>query len=267
MPKKPEIGVAIGSASAVTGLRASNLMASHQKRHLSLRAANLRAFSKKDKKFICRHPIENLTSDPSVNFVCDKQDQERGKDEDITCTQGTASAGEEQIYATPNSFQSHVNNSNDVLGSREMATITEVENCSHLDQDGKSIKPSAGVMAFIRILLHTLSCSFSCQKSSCHKMGMVLLHYHRCKQKRQFESRAVRTHLEKGDEKMLTNAPYKCSLCQQLAKIVGQHSIYQCKLSPNQVGCPVPMCDLMRKARVSSKQIRHQSQNAEMIAL
>ena len=47
----------------------------------------------------------------------------------------------------------------------------------------------------------------------------------------------------------------KCGLCQQFAKIVAQHSMYLCNYSPQETGCPVPMCDMMRKIRDSRKNL------------
>ena len=83
MPKKSELGVRVESASAATGLRSSNLLASHHKRLLSLRAVNLRAFSKKDKQVIFLCPIENLTSAPSFQFVYEEQEQEEEKSQTV----------------------------------------------------------------------------------------------------------------------------------------------------------------------------------------
>ena len=51
------------------------------------------------------------------------------------------------------------------------------------------------------------------------------------------------------------NTSPKCGLCQQFAKIVAQHSMYLCNMSPNETGCPVPMCDMMRKIRDSRKSL------------
>ena len=82
-------------------------------------------------------------------------------------------------------------------------------------------------------------------------MGMVLKHYHSCQQKRRAE--AIARTIGKQNAENVNNKPLHCGLCQQFAKIVAQHSMYLCELPPNQTGCPVPMCDAMRKLRESRK--------------
>jgi hypothetical protein len=86
-------------------------------------------------------------------------------------------------------------------------------------------------------------------------MGMVLKHYHACQEKRRKEAISRATMKNPGElkEDNLGNTPQKCGLCQQFAKIVAQHSMYLCNMSPNETGCPVPMCDMMRKIRDSRK--------------
>jgi len=115
-----------------------------------------------------------------------------------------------------------------------------------------SDKASAGTMAFVQILLHTLSCSLSCEQKSCRKMGMVLKHYHSCQEKRRKEAQTRNSQDGIGiHASPITN----CNLCQQFAKIVAQHSMYLCNMSPHETGCPVPMCDKMRKIRDSRKSL------------
>jgi len=113
-----------------------------------------------------------------------------------------------------------------------------------------SDKASAGTMAFVQILLHTLSCSLSCEQKSCRKMGMVLKHYHSCQEKRRKEAETRNT---QDGIAINTSPSTNCNLCQQFAKIVAQHSMYLCNMSPHETGCPVPMCDKMRKIRESRK--------------
>ena len=97
--------------------------------------------------------------------------------------------------------------------------------------------------------------SLSCQQPSCRKMGMVLKHYHSCQEKRRQEAMSkasMQTSEEDKDNARNASSP-KCVLCQQFAKIVAQHSMYLCNMSPQETGCPVPMCDMMRKIRNSRK--------------
>ena len=87
-------------------------------------------------------------------------------------------------------------------------------------------------------------------------MGMVLKHYQSCQEKRKKEaiSKASMTNSERNNQDGEGNkTPPKCGLCQQFAKIVAQHSMYLCNMSPTETGCPVPMCDMMRKIRNSQK--------------
>ena len=133
------------------------------------------------------------------------------------------------------------------LGAHDLGKITTERNLRNFDDDGTS--GNAGATVFIRILLHTLSCNVLCKEPSCHKMGLLLQHYRGCQQKRQSEARAKKITLEEKDEMVASRASHKCGLCLTLAKIVARHSVYQCKFLPNQTGCPVPMCDLMRKVR------------------
>ena len=83
-------------------------------------------------------------------------------------------------------------------------------------------------------------------------MGMVLKHYHSCQEKRRKEAEMRNTRDGIG---INTSQSTNCNLCQQFAKIVAQHSMYLCNMSPHETGCPVPMCDKMRKIRESRKSL------------
>ena len=85
-------------------------------------------------------------------------------------------------------------------------------------------------------------------------MGMVLNHYKACQEKRRKEAIEKLRNGIVGDSKEDKTSP-NCKLCQQFAKIVAQHSMYLCNLSPQETGCPVPMCDTMRKIRDSRKNL------------
>ena len=100
--------------------------------------------------------------------------------------------------------------------------------------------------------------SLSCQQPSCRKMGMVLKHYQACQEKRRKEAMEKLKTSMIGDskvEKDATKSSPNCKICQQFAKIVAQHSMYLCNFSPQETGCPVPMCDTMRKIRDSRKNL------------
>jgi hypothetical protein len=251
MPKKPQV------INSIANLRES---------HYGLRAASERTTSKKDRHFDFEYNVDKLKSAPKVEvknagdnfvFVCDDQDQEEEKEGGIAETQSARKDPEKQsnanispgnVLGTQGHHHHHHHNNH-----QELSTKTTEGHLTHSNKDGGSGKASAGTMAFVTILLHTLSCNFSCQETSCRKMGMVLKHYRSCLQKRRSDTIARTTEKQNGED--ANNAPLQCGLCQQFAKIVAQHSMYLCELPPNQTGCPVPMCDAMRRLQESRKKL------------
>ena len=69
-------------------------------------------------------------------------------------------------------------------------------------------------------------------------MTMVLQHYKQCAFKRTYH----------GSVDALN-----CRVCAQLLTIVAFHAENDCKMPPNQIGCPVLMCDTFRSARFTNK--------------
>jgi len=250
MPKKPQIRtVVLGSTNPTPNI--SNSIVKLNGNRYGLRAANERTSSRKEKEFI--YDDNKVSSGPKVQvknagdnytFICHDNNQEEEREGGILETIPKPSLvvvnkGTEQVVEAQNKSADEKNKS-----------------ANNLHLNGRSEKASAGTVAFVQILLHTLSCSFSCQQPSCRKMGMVLKHYQACQEKRKKEviSRASMKDSErnKPDGEGNNKSP-KCGLCQQFAKIVAQHSMYLCNMSPNETGCPVPMCDMMRKIRNSQK--------------
>lgn len=138
------------------------------------------------------------------------------------------------------------------VGANETPIFVIQENSAEVEED---VKPSllgssvqevtkaakidvSGTVAFVTILLHALKCS-NCDKSACKKMTMVLRHYKTCAFKRNLYSETATVNKN-------------CKICNQLLRIVGNHAKHLCKLPPNQVGCPVLMCDAFRMANVAA---------------
>lgn len=260
MPKKPQIinrGVAFGNAITTQKLNESAARYRH-----GLRAANERTSTKKDKDFI--YNIDKLTSSApkfqvknagdNFMFLCDDQNQEEEREGGIADSPPTLQIPQSRSYTR---FEKSERKVETLLHNEKTAVDATDSNHNNIIADGNSGKASAGTMLFVNILLHTLSCSLSCQQTSCRKMGMVLKHYRCCQEKRRKEaiSRATMRNAEERKADNLDNTTSKCNLCQQFAKIVAQHSMYLCKMSPNETGCPVPMCDMMRKIRESRKHV------------
>lgn len=253
MPKKPQ-NIIKRSVALGNGISTQKVTDSIR---YGLRAANERTPSRKDKEFI--YDVDKLASVPKVQvknvgdnfmFVCHDQDQEEEREGGIVDTPPKLHVPESKNAETLKIVQT---------SNIEKTTTDEKEgNSSNVHTNGRSDQASAGTMAFVQILLHTLSCSFSCQQTSCRKMGMVLKHYHSCQEKRRKEAISKVTMRNSGglnEDNSGGNTSPKCGLCQQFAKIVAQHSMYLCKISPKETGCPVPMCDMMRKIRDSRKNV------------
>jgi len=249
MPKKNEI-----IRKAVLGNSTPNLPSSiinSRDNKYSLRAANERTSSRRDKDFIydvdklssSAQKVQVKTDGDSLRFIANNANQEEELEGGITDALATQKSPVKLVTNQGLPLENVTNSSANTNG-----TTFHVK-------DG-SEKASAGTMAFVQILLHTLSCSLSCQQPSCRKMGMVLKHYHACQEKRRKEAmeklKASLVGDGKVDKDALKSSP-NCSLCQQFAKIVAQHSMYLCNYSPQETGCPVPMCDKMRKIRDSRK--------------
>jgi len=250
MPKKPPIrNVVLGSSNPSSNV--SNSTIKLYGNRYGLRAANERISSRKEKEFI--YDDNKVNSAPNVQvknagdsltFICQDDNQEEEQDGGIVET------NPKQSLVVSNEGVRQL-----VVPLKESPEEKKkITNNFHLD--GRSEKASAGTVAFVQILLHTLSCSLSCQQPSCRKMGMVLKHYQSCQEKRKQEaiSKASMKNSERNNQDGEgNNTSPKCGLCQQFAKIVAQHSMYLCNMSPTETGCPVPMCDMMRKIRNSQK--------------
>jgi len=249
MPKKPRT-VILGSNNPSSNV--SNSTIKLYGNRYGLRAANERISSRKDKEFIyddnkvstAAPNVQVKNAGDSFTFIIKDNNQEEEHEG------GIVEPNPKQSLVVSNEVDKQL-----VVPLKESADEKKkITNNFHLD--GRSEKASAGTVAFVQILLHTLSCSLSCQQPSCRKMGMVLKHYKSCQEKRKMEaiSRASMTNSEekKHDDQGKNISP-KCGLCQQFAKIVAQHSMYLCNMSSNETGCPVPMCDMMRKIRNSQK--------------
>ena len=77
-------------------------------------------------------------------------------------------------------------------------------------------------------------------------MKMVMKHYQQCKQRRKHQVKRIifQGVNEIGKHKKTS---LKCPVCLQLLKIVGRHSLNDCIVPHNQRGCPLFMCDSIRK--------------------
>jgi len=247
MPKKNVIirNVALGNSTqnlpnTITKLRDSKY---------GLRAANERTSSRRDKDFIydvdklsSAQKVQVKTDGDSLRFIAQNENEEE------------LEGGISEEVAPKQSPVKLVSNQGLPLVSANNASTNANANNFHV-QNG-SEKASAGTMAFVQILLHTLSCSLSCQQPSCRKMGMVLKHYQTCQEKRRKEAmEKLKTSVIGESKEEDSKTSPKCGLCQQFAKIVAQHSMYLCNYSPQETGCPVPMCDMMRKIRDSRKNL------------
>jgi len=255
MPKKPPTtiirNVALGSTNTTQKL--SDSLVKFREKRYGLRAANERVSSKKNNDFIYNEDkvatapkVEVKNAGDNLLFVCHDEDHEE-REGGITETVPKQSA----LRASNNQGEASELNAE----PKKTSTDIKYESTNNFEANGRSEKASAGTMAFVQILLHTLSCSLSCQQPSCRKMGMVLKHYHSCQEKRRQEAVSRASMRNSGGDKdhaSNTSSP-KCVLCQQFAKIVAQHSMYLCNMSPQKTGCPVPMCDMMRKIRDSRK--------------
>jgi hypothetical protein len=249
MPKKNVIirNVALGNSTQQLPNSISKLRGDNNK--YGLRAANERTSSRRDKDFIydvdklpsTAQKVQVKTDGDSLRFISHAANEEEELEGGILETAATKQSPVKSFH----------NNGLPLVDANKAST-----NNFHA-KDG-SEKASAGTTAFVQILLHTLSCSLSCQQPSCRKMGMVLKHYKTCQEKRRKEAIEKLRNNVVGDSKEaedgVKTSP-NCSLCQQFAKIVAQHSMYLCNLSPQETGCPVPMCDTMRKIRDSRKNL------------
>jgi hypothetical protein len=254
MPKKPPMrAVVIESASNATNNLQHSIVKLNGNRY-GLRAASERISSRKDKDFIYDDDVEQ-TSASKVQvkneggnltfYLPHGQNQEEEREGGIFEAIPKPAVVEYNSEGLKDKIEHPVDVKNTCVANKPQST-------NKFHSTGRSEKASAGTTAFVQILLHTLSCSASCQQPSCRKMGMVLKHYHSCQEKRRKEaiSRASLKNSEVSKEdNQGSNTPPKCSLCQQFAKIVAQHSMYLCNMSPTETGCPVPMCDMMRKLR------------------
>jgi len=249
MPKKPQIRpVLLGSANTAPNL--SNSIVKLSGNRYGLRTAIERISSKKDKDFI--YDDSKLPSIPKV------QVKNTGDNLTFYAPNNQEEEREGGLFETIPKPSLVVDNksSEQLVEAQKKNVDKEKNNAKNFQSNGGSEKAPAGTVAFVQILLHTLSCSFSCQQPSCRKMGMVLKHYQSCQEKRKQEaiSKASMKNSERNNQDGEgNNTSPKCGLCQQFAKIVAQHSMYLCNMSPTETGCPVPMCDMMRKIRNSQK--------------
>ena len=95
-----------------------------------------------------------------------------------------------------------------------------------------------------------------CEDAACQKMKMVILHYRKCRSKRREHLKRVilQSHPMKADE----DNPFeeRCQICIQLLKIVSRHALYDCFMPYHERGCPLFMCDSIRRihyARILAK--------------
>ena len=86
----------------------------------------------------------------------------------------------------------------------------------------------------------------ACKNTSCQKMKMVIHHYEQCRKKRKDMLKKMLLHGENCAENEL-KANQRCLICLQLIKIVSRHSMNDCIVPYNKSGCPLFMCDSIRK--------------------
>ena len=85
-----------------------------------------------------------------------------------------------------------------------------------------------------------------CGNASCQKMKMVIRHYEECKDKRKEYLKELIFQGQKSFE-VARKQFVKCKVCVQIFKIVSRHSMYDCIMPHTQKGCPLFMCDSIRK--------------------
>ena len=87
----------------------------------------------------------------------------------------------------------------------------------------------------------------NCEVAACQKMKMVILHYRNCRSKRREHLKRVilRSQPMETDE----DNPFdeRCHICSQLLKIVSRHALYDCFMPYHERGCPLFMCDSIRR--------------------
>ena len=169
MPKKPQIIRKNGAlGSVITTQKLADSIVKFRENRYGLRAANERISSRKENDFI--YDVDKLSSVPKVQvknagdnflFVCHDQNQEEEREGGIV-----------ETLPKPSVLEGNNNN----LGSKEVETgegkaknplnikKTSVdgkqESNTNFHGNGGSEKASAGTMAFVQILLHTLSCRY-----------------------------------------------------------------------------------------------------------
>ena len=91
-----------------------------------------------------------------------------------------------------------------------------------------------------------MHCRCECNNMSCRKMKMVLKHYEQCRKKRKQVLKNMVSTGQRCNNK-IAEQPQKCYVCLQLVTIVSRHSMFDCTVPYNQSGCPLFMCDSIRK--------------------
>ena len=152
MPKKPQIRpVLLGSANSTPNL--SNPIVKLNGNRYGLRAANERISSKKDKDFI--YDDSKLSSAPKVHvknagdnltFIIRDNNQEEERE-----------GGLFESIPKP-SFGLVKEGSKQLVEAQKTSEDQEKKSVNNFQLNGRSEKAPAGTVAFVQILLHTLSC-------------------------------------------------------------------------------------------------------------
>jgi len=99
---------------------------------------------------------------------------------------------------------------------------------------------------FCNVLEHALLCRYDCRNTSCRKMKMVISHYELCRKNRKEKLKEILLHGD-NDVRNELKGNKKCLICLQLIKIISRHSMNDCVVPYNHSGCPLFMCDSIRK--------------------
>lgn len=158
MPKKPNTTIIrnVAHGSTNTTQKLSDSLVTFRENRYGLRAASERVSSKKDKDFI--YDVDKIASAPKVEvknlgdnllFVCPDADVEE-REGGITETVPKQAL----IVASNNKGEESELNAD----TKKISAAVKHESINNFQVNGRSEKASAGTMAFVQILLHTLSC-------------------------------------------------------------------------------------------------------------
>lgn len=154
MPKKPQ-----------NIKRSVDSIVRYPENRYGLRAANERTSSRKNEEFI--YDVDKVSSVPEIQakhvgdnimFVCHDQNQVEEREGGIVDTPPKLHVLESKYNASLKTAETCKRKGENTLNIEKTTTDEKEGNNINVLENGRSEKASAGTMAFVRILLHTLSC-------------------------------------------------------------------------------------------------------------